>query len=98
MSDDLVYAFQPCSIDPPQHVADDWGDLVALNGALVPADQCDRCGNSVYRVTPISAFGLRGPGFFAVCTVDPDDEVSASFGGCGQQYPIRLLPAAEVCF
>lgn len=89
-----VYAFQPRKIDPPQHVADDWHQLVRLMDTLIGGDQCDNCGNIAYRVVESHKSGQ----ITAQCTMDPDDDVSRQFGGCGTHYLIRLYDEDEVTF
>jgi hypothetical protein len=93
--DDIVYAFQPRAIDPPQFVGESAEDVADRLGEWIGADQCDCCGNSVYEITEDVPQSGR---FYAVCVEDPDDEVSRQFGGCGNRYPIRRLPAREVQF
>ena len=90
---DLVYAFKPRTYDPPAFVAEDAEYLDSMIGGFIGGDQCDGCGNSVYRVE-----GAHGA-FYAVCADDPaDDREFAHPDPCGRRWPIRLYAADEVAF
>lgn len=96
-----VRAFQPRKVDPPQFVAEDGDELAARVGEIIGGEQCDRCGNSAYRVDRVG-HGSPEPiyGFTARCVTDPDQdpEQDGQFTGCGIGYPIGIWDEDAVTF
>lgn len=92
---ELVFAFHPRRIDPPHFVAEDLDELAQKEGELIPGEQCDRCGNSCYRIDAVTINRAR-PDWFATCVTDPYDERLAV--GCGASYPVQLWLAEKVVF
>jgi len=84
-------------------VAEDLDELTEKIGEIVGADQCDRCGNSAYKITekvnpvhnPNNAKGFRHT-FIAVCVTDPDEPVLTH--GCGAEYHIGIYDEEDVSF
>lgn len=77
-----VWAFQPRRRDAPHGLAYDDEELRGMVGDLVSAEQCDGCGNNVYRIEGVFRF-------YAVCAADP--VLGREFrheDPCGARYPI----------
>jgi antirestriction protein ArdC len=91
-ADDFVWCVQVRKVDPPQFVAEIDDNLDDHVGGLVGFEQCDNCGNVAYEIVK------DGKQYYAVCTEDPDDEISRQFGGCGTRYRVRLEKARQVAF
>ena len=91
-----VRAFQPRKIDPPHFVAETYEDLQDKEGEFIGGEQCDGCGNSVYRIM----VRLINPGtrqYIAKCMNDPDDGFIHP-DPCGAEYNISIYDEDEVVF
>ena len=88
-----VRAFTPRSIDPPRYVAEDGDELDDRIGDLVPAEQCDGCGNSIYRLTK------EGRRYWMICAEDPDEDPEFKHPNpCGSRYPVEIWEEDLVVF
>lgn len=80
--DDYVLSFSPRKIDGPHFVAEDREELRGMVGEQVGAEQCDGCGNNVYRIV------TDGYTFHAVCSLDDNPDEFTHNEPCGASYPI----------
>lgn len=89
-----VWAFQPRKYDPPRFAAEDSEELAEMVGTYIGAEQCDGCGNNVYRIVK------EGSLHFAQCATDPADDGDEfqHTDPCGAQYRISLHEDDMVVF
>lgn len=87
--DDYVLSFQPRKVDFPHFVADTREELRGMVGTQVGAEQCDGCGNNVYRIT------TDGYTFRAVCSLDDSPDEFTMTEPCGASFPIRLTQVRD---
>lgn len=104
---DPVLAVQVRSVDPPQHIADDWDDIE--DGDSYHLNQCDSCGMTVYKMVRPHPETNKG---WVVCCGSKDDAEEAFENdndidptlymairkGCGAKYPIRTYASEAVTF
>lgn len=96
--EEWAYGFHPRKIDPPHAITETREELEELVGSFVGAEQCDGCGNSIYRIIR-EEWRRDGFIYLAKCALDPTDDPEFQHADpCGAEWPIASYPVSECVF